>query len=146
MEEIPTDTIKVVCGAIITPPLEAVHMSVDIVDAIEFPGEPMAQKDREIRKQQLNGQFVGFWVRAVRDKKVPLKSNLHTREDFTMLRQFESLKLVRGVLYRQVQTEDGMKNQLVLPVCFIEEVLTGCATPVKTGLCLFCVTGFSGLA
>ena len=129
LEEIPTDTIKVVCGAIITPPLEAVHMSVDIVDATEFPGEPMAQKDiREIRKQQLNDQFVGFWVRAVRDKKVPLRSNFHTREDFTMLRQFESLKLVRGVLYRQVQTEDGMKNQLVLPACFIEEVLIGLHT------------------
>ena len=40
-------------------------------------------KFREIRKQQLNDQFVGFWVSAVRDKKVPLKSNLHTREGFT---------------------------------------------------------------
>ena len=76
----------------------------------------------------MNDQFVGFWVRAVRDKKVPLKSNLHSREDFTMLRQFESLKLVRGVLYRQFQTEDGMKNHLVLPACFIKEVLIGLHT------------------
>lgn len=44
-EEIPTDTIKVVCGAVITPPLEAVHMSVDIVDATEFPGKLMFPKD-----------------------------------------------------------------------------------------------------
>ena len=45
-----------------------------------------------------------------------------------MLKQYESLKLVRGLLYRQVQTEDGMKNQLVLPACFLEEVLTGLHT------------------
>ena len=99
LEEIPTDTIKVVCGAVVTLPLEAVHMSVDIVEATEFPGEPMAQKDfREIRKQQMNDQFVGFWIRVVRDKRVPLKNNLHTREDFTMHKQYESLKLVRGLL------------------------------------------------
>lgn len=126
LKEIPADTIKVVCGATTAPSLEAVHMPVNVVDATEFPGEPMAQKDiREIRKQQFNDEFLGFWVRAVRDRKKPFKSELHAREDFSMLRQFESLKLVRGVLYRQVQTEEGKKNQLVLPACFIEEVLTG---------------------
>ena len=38
LEEIPTDTIKVVCGAVVTPPLEAVHMSVNIVEAKEEDG------------------------------------------------------------------------------------------------------------
>ena len=51
------------------PPLETISMSVDIISATEFPGEPMAQMDqREIRKQQLGDSFLGFWVRAVRKK------------------------------------------------------------------------------
>ena len=75
MEEIPKDTIKVVCGAIVTPPVETLHMSVDIIEATVFPGEPMAQKEiRQIRKEQLHDEFVGYWVRAVRDRKVPLKT------------------------------------------------------------------------
>ncbi|MCG7878261.1 MAG: DDE-type integrase/transposase/recombinase [Candidatus Thiodiazotropha taylori] len=124
--EITSDTVKVVCGAIVTPSLEAVHMSVDVLEATEFPSEPMAQKDiRELRKEQLNDNFTGFWVRAVRDKKKPPKSTLHTREDLAMLKQFDSFKLIRGVLYRELQTEDGKQNQLVLPSVYIEQVLVG---------------------
>ena len=41
-----------------------------------------------------------------------------------MLKIFSRLKLVRGVLYRETQV-DSEKNLLVLPSCFIEQVLTG---------------------
>lgn len=94
--EIPADSVKVVCASIVSSPLETLHMSVDIVNATEFPGEPMVQKDiREIRKEQLNDHILGFWVRAVRDKKPRLKTDLHTREDLAMFKLFYSLKLIR---------------------------------------------------
>ena len=125
-EDVTSDSIKVICARVAMPPLETISMSVDIISATEFPGEPMAQMDqREIRKQQLEDSFLGFWVRAVRKKEQPERAILKTREDLAMLKIFSSLKLVRGVLYRETQVDSEKKNLLVLPSCFIEQVLTG---------------------
>ena len=90
----------------VTSLLETVAMSVDILSATEFPGETMAQiEQREIRKQQLDDRFVGFWVRAVRNKTLPDKVTLRTREDLAMYKNFNSLKLIRGVLYRESEND-----------------------------------------
>lgn len=124
--QVPSESVKVICASVVTPPLETVAMSVDILTATEFPGEPMAQiEQREIRKQQLDDKFVGFWVRAVRNKTLPDKTTLKTREDLAMYRNFSSLKLIRGVLYRESENDSEKINQLVLPCCFMEEVLSG---------------------
>lgn len=42
-----------------------------------------------------------------------------------MLKTFKSLKLIRGILYRETVTENEKKSQLVLPSCYIEQVLCG---------------------
>ena len=123
---VPSESIKVICDSIVTQPVEILSMSVDVLGATEFPSEPMAQiETREIRKQQINDRFLGFWVRAVRIKNQPDKSTLNTREDLAMLKIFKSLKLIRGVLYREVENEGCIKKQLLLPYCFIEQVLNG---------------------
>ena len=124
--QVPSESIKVICGSVVTPPVESISMSVDVLNATEFPGEPMAQlEQREIRKQQLNDSFLGFWVRALRNKSLPDKNTLHTREDLAMFKIFKSLKLIRGVLYREFENEDCVKKQLLLPFCFIDQVLNG---------------------
>lgn len=110
----------------VTPPLETVAMSVDILTATEFPGETMAQIEQtELRKQQLDDRFVGFWVRAVRNKTLPDKVTLKTREDLAMYRTFSSLKLIRDVFYRESEYGSEKRNQLVLPCCFMEQVISG---------------------
>ncbi|MCG8048820.1 MAG: DDE-type integrase/transposase/recombinase, partial [Candidatus Thiodiazotropha taylori] len=125
-EKIELESVKVICGSIVTPPLETEAQSFDILNATEFPGEPMAQiEQREIRKQQLDDSLLGFWVRAVRNKKIPDRNTLHTREDLAMYKVFSSLKLIRGILYRESKVGDEKKNLLVLPACFIEQVLKG---------------------
>ena len=58
-----------------------------------------------------------FGLRAVKDKTKPDKAHIHTREDAAMLKSFESFKIIRGLLYRQVISKSEMKNQLVLPFC-----------------------------
>ena len=64
-------------------------MSVGILEATEFPSDPLAQVDqREIRKQQINDNCLGFWVGLLRDRKLPNKSDIYTREDLTMFKQY----------------------------------------------------------
>ena len=51
-EEILSYSVRVICASVVTPHLETISMSVDILSAKEFPGETMAQiEQREIRKQ-----------------------------------------------------------------------------------------------
>ncbi|CAC5362145.1 unnamed protein product [Mytilus coruscus] len=50
-------------------------MSLDVLEMTDTPGQPMAQVDmRELRKQQREDSLIGFWVRAVKDKKIPNKN------------------------------------------------------------------------
>ncbi|CAC5362093.1 unnamed protein product [Mytilus coruscus] len=87
-------------------------MSLDVLEMTDTPGQPMAQVDmRELRKQQREDSLIGFWVRAVKDKKIPNKVSFkNTKENLTMYRSFQNLKLVRGVLYREIQENDQKKH------------------------------------
>ena len=86
----------------------------------------MAQiEQRRIRKQQLNDSFIGFLVRAVRNKTQPHRDTLGKREVLAMHQLFSSLKLIRGVLFRDLDIDNEKKHLLLLPTCFIEQVLTG---------------------
>ena len=149
-EEILSDSVRVICASVVTPHLETISTSVDILSATEFPGEPMAQiEQREIRKQQLNDSFLGFWVRAVRNKTQPHRDTLWKREDLAMHKLFSSLKLIRGVLYRELDIDNEKKHLLILPTCFIEQVLTGLHNDmgdiqVKIEHCLCYVIVFTG--
>ena len=114
------------CGSVVQTPFDTSVMSVDILEATEFPSQPMAQVDqREIRKQQIIDSCLGYWVRLLRDRKLPNKNDIHTRADLTMFKQFNSLKLVRGMLHREVVVDNQKKTQLVLPSSFVESVLKG---------------------
>ena len=124
--EISSESVKAICGSLVAPSRHTVSMSVDVLDVTEFPGQPMAQKDmREIRREQIKDTCIGFWIRAVKDRKQPEKKDIHTREGLAMLKNFSSFKMIRGLLYKEVLTENETKNQLVLPSCFIEQVLKG---------------------
>ena len=98
-QEVDVGSVKVLCGSIIKSPFDTSVMSVDILEATEFPSQPMTQvNQREIRKQQTNDTCLRFWVRLLRDRKVPNKSDIHTRGDLTMFKQF---KMIRGMLDRE---------------------------------------------
>ena len=42
-----------------------------------------------------------------------------------MHKLFNSIKLIRGVLYREIDIDKKKKHLLLLPTCFIKQVLTG---------------------
>ena len=124
--EIGEGSVKTMCGSVVKTPFDTSVMSVDILEATEFPSQPMAQVDqREIRKQQINDSCLRYWVRLLRDRKLPNKNNIHTWADLTIFKQFNSFKLVRGMLYREVVVDNQKKTQLVLPSSFVKSVLKG---------------------
>lgn len=121
---IENESVKAVCASLVSPTYCIV--STDILDITDFPNQPMAQVDmRELRRQQNADHCIGFWIRAVRDKKMPRKSDIYSKADLAMSKTFNSLKIIRGLLYREVLTESDKKHQLVLPSCYVEQVLTG---------------------
>lgn len=89
----------------------------DIVEITDFPGQPLAQIEQtEIRKLQREDPLLRFWIEAVGQMKLPSKNKAPKSKDHSiMLRNFDSLKLIRGILYREVTIHENLINLLVLP-------------------------------
>lgn len=124
-----THTVKAICSSIQGQGLiDTIAVSnIDIIEATETEGYPMAQLDvREIRQQQRLDPVVGFWLRLVKDKVMPIRTKIpHTKEHSIFYRIFKSLTIIRGVLYRVIVEKGKTKQQLVLPSVYIEQVLEG---------------------
>ena len=70
--------------------------------------------------------MIGKWIRAVMDKRMPNKNIYMSKEDLIMKKNFNSFRIKRGLLYRQVKEgQEGTIDQLVLPKCYRESVLVG---------------------
>ena len=83
----------------------------------------MAQiEQREKRKSQREDEVLGKWFRAVMDKKFP-KEYDYSKEDQTMRKTFHSLRMIRGILYREVKEGDNIIQQLALPKIYHHTVL-----------------------
>ena len=127
-ETISRESIQAICKSEQPSLVESIAMShVDIVEVTECPEQTMAQVEmREIRKQQREDPLIGFWVRAVKDKKFPSRDTFYNnRENMILYRTFNNLEMIRGVLYRKIVENEENKQQLVLPKVYIEEVLRG---------------------
>ena len=121
-------TVKAICGCIAVPPyIEILPCGLlNVIEATETQGQPMAQVEmREIRKNQREDETLGKWVRAVIDKRLPLKSVKFSKEDLMIKKKFDSLKMIRGILYREIHINNEKINQLVLPKCYRNLVLQG---------------------
>ena len=114
-------TVKTICGNIqIEALVETLPAaSINIVEATESPGQPMAQiAQREIRWNQREDIVLGKRVRATIDRKMPNEYS-SSREDKTMKKVFHSLKMIRGILYREMKDGDNTIEQLFLPKIFM---------------------------
>ena len=120
-------TVKTICGNIqIEALIETLPTaSINIVEATESSGQPMAQTEqREIRRSQREDMILGKWVRATIDKKMP-KDYPNSREDQIMKKIFPSFKMIRGILYREMKDRENIIQQLVLPKIYHNTVLQG---------------------
>ena len=126
-------TVKSICSSINTQAYIEILpcANINIVEVTEAGGQTMAQiEQREIRRKQREDKIIGKWVRAVLDKELPNKNVFLTKEDQLMKKKFDSLTLRRGVLYREVRNKNDKTYQLVLPQCYIEDVLRGLHTDI----------------
>ena len=127
-ETIVTNTIQAICNRTHHPLVETIGMSaLDILEATECPGQPMAQTEmREIRKGQREDPVIGYWCNTVRDRKRPHRDKfVNNKANMLFFRAYDSLKIMRGLLYRVVHVKEEEVHQLVLPSVYIEQVLAG---------------------
>ena len=68
--------------------------------------------------------MLGKGVRATIDRRFPKDYN-YSKEDQTMSKTFNNLKMIRGILYREVKDGDNTIQQLVLPKVYQKTVLQG---------------------
>lgn len=95
------------------------------MEATECPSQPMAQIEiSQLRKSQREDSMIGKWMRAVVDQHLPDKHHM-SKEDQIMRKNFSRFRIVRGVLYREIQDGDNKIQQLVIPQKYIDQVLTG---------------------
>ena len=118
-------TVKAICTAmqVHIPVIDILPMAaINIVEIAEEPGQALAQKElREIRRAQRNDPLIEPWRIAVIDKQMPKK--FMTGPDLTMKRQFNNLKIKRGILYRIIKENEEEVEQLVVPKCYQKEIL-----------------------
>ena len=121
-------TVKAICSCIVISPFIdmlpiATLNKLETID-VDDESQVLAQKEVfEIRRSQRQGPLIERWRKAVIDRAVP--NTYMTKDDLTMKKQFQKLKIRRGILFRNVKDEDREVEQLVLPQCFKEEVLRG---------------------
>lgn len=123
--KIDNSTIRAICCCLRPPYFEVLTAnSINIIEATEDPSKPIAQIEmREIRNKQREDRLIDRWRIAAIDNCMP--TNNLTKQDMIMKRQFKTLKIKRGILFRTVTENDETIEQLVLPHCYREQVLHG---------------------
>lgn len=127
-------TVKAICASIDLHFVETLpSASINVIDATESPGQPMAQIElRELRRSQREDPVIGKWTRAVMDRKLPQRNPVYSKSNVIMKKNFDHFKIVRGVLYRETQdnlTKDTVR-QLFLPAVYRDSALKGLHTEV----------------
>lgn len=128
MVKIDDQTVKAICSSVTPSPyIEAIPVgNINIIDATETPGTPMAQIEmREIRRSQREDPVIGRWTRATMDRRLPNMRHQTDKLDVIMRKNFKYFSMKRGVLYREVKEGESSITQLVLPAIYRETALSG---------------------
>ena len=112
---LPDSTVKAICTAVTPAYFELIpSKTVNLVDIIEEPGCPLAQKElREIRTAQRQDKLIDKWRIACIDKRLP--KYLDLKDDLAMRKQYKNFSIKRGILFRNLREDDRVIEQLVVP-------------------------------
>lgn len=121
---IDNSSVKTICSNIQIPPyIELLSASIKVA-ITENSGQPLAQIEmREILAKQRDYPTIGKWVRSTIDKGLPNNNIVFTKKDHIMKKVYLQLKMIRGLLYREIS--DGERKQLVLPRVYHRQVPEG---------------------
>ena len=116
-----SESIKAICNVQCVPFIETISMSEQPLRSLNEQGEDV---DVDIVRAQWEDPELYPWICSVMDRCKPTKDELSgSSADAIMFRNFDRLKLINKVLYREVMVDEKRVNQLVLPSCLIEYVM-----------------------
>lgn len=118
-----SDAIHAICDA--AQPVPYIDSLTETSD-FEFDATPLSSHiNIEIRKEQRNDPVLKQWFGILQQGQRPSKKDVvKSPQHLFIFNNFEKLKFIRGVLYRETQTEEKSTKQIVLPKSCIETVLT----------------------
>lgn len=124
-DKMSVDSVQAVCHGTQTQPyIETLCMNNSVINDIDFGQELGQHTVSDLRQAQLNDPVLGYWIQQVRNKRKPHNvTSSRSNEDKAMFRTFDKLKLVRGVLYREISVDNDSKCQLVLPSKYVDTTL-----------------------
>jgi hypothetical protein len=118
---ISSDSIKAISKSQISPYIETISMSEQPLSALK---DISTRSEIDIRKAQHEDCELFPWIQSVHDQYKPKKTDLSgSFADGVMLRNFDRLKLIDNILYREVTVDERKVNQLVVPSSLVEFVL-----------------------
>ena len=124
-ETINTDSIKSICNVISIPYVDCLSINTDSIDSTYHPSLDDIP-DINIREQQRKDPVTRYWLGCIRDSNKPHRNNLplHQQQAHAVFhRNFDRLRIVRGVLVREIVIEKEKKNQIILPASCVNVAL-----------------------
>ena len=128
VQHMASDSVKAICKGIAAQPyVESLMVTADVIDdsfqiGQQLPGLSVA----DIRVAQNSDSVLSEWLRNVRTGQNTQRSDKLSQQDFQALgRVFHQLNFKRGVLYRRATIDGQVRDQLVVPACYVKSVLTG---------------------
>ena len=119
---LPMRSVKTICSEPQSEPhIESLCMSAQVVDTLN---DHLDEITIDVIDAQQRDPVLQLWIQLIKDGYSPSKYNVpSTFAHTTLLRNFEHLDLIDGVLYRTVTVDGERKHQLVLLVALIPKVL-----------------------
>ena len=122
---ISADSIKAVCHAAHAEPLlTSFSLDTSILDNC-ISRTNVSDQNINWHDVQRNDPVLNFWIHHVKQKKKPKLEDLpFGMESQILIRNFNKLKFISDILYRETTTADKKTRQLVIPREFRNKVLT----------------------
>ena len=127
---IPAESVGQVCkSSQVKSYVEGLACSAAVVsDSFDPPGQVLHQlSNKTIASAQRKDPVLGVWLDALENDVRPNKNIIHESQygaaHRTLLQTADKLVLVDGKLYRETEMDDRKVKQLLLPSCYIDQVL-----------------------
>ena len=119
---LPMRSVKTICSEPQSEPyVESLCMSAQVVDTLK---DHLDERTIDVIDAQQRDPVLQLWIQFIKDGYSPSKYDVpSTFAHTTLLRNFEHLDLIDGILYRIVTVDGERKHQLVLPAALIPKVL-----------------------
>ena len=114
---------SVCCKRSNLPLIESLDIEPDTVEPLlQLPSQQMKQFD--VQQEQQRCPILRQWIHFVENEQFPRKQELPFIPESSVFRKnFSKLKMINGKLFREVITDFGAVQQLVVPPRLIDEVL-----------------------